>query len=587
MLEPIMQLTQEDKNTIKDFIYQYVDSEVSDVDDILKYWNKNKKTIWKALGKNLRVKIPIELTKNNKVKQMLLKSIYEPFFILNSETFRKAEEAEKNTETFINNFFVYFYSLLKKKLISFSDLRAINWILAYGNVLSGYINKIEYQSFALDKDSYTFHYKNKTLTIKNGAKTVKTLQKVLNFFEYPRTDLFEIFRNKLSDLTTATKIKSTLVFSIHPIDFMTMSDNNCNWSSCMSFVKNGGYSAGVIEMMNSNIVLLAYLESNSKYIFNEHIIPNKSWRTLIYLHKNILMVGNHYPFTNEDLSYYILKVLSKMVKKNLNWSYQFKNQTYKDLRPFYDEEDLQYSMDKKCNAHSIIIYTDAMYNDLVAYNDLSYLCYRNKPKKTLFLNASGPLTCLHCGKKFSEGSPNKKICFNCSTQYYCDSCNKIHSFNTKMYSFNNITKKVLVCQESLKNYWYDKNHKIVIKKEEMSSFKKMYMAPVVVFKDSKDLLEKANNIEKDLIMPTSNFLFKEKEHSYSAFYSLPVMIDLPKARYVFAGKDFDSLKKHYINDNYFFYCCTEEEYKNKKLNLIPLLEMEELNEHLCANSNSI
>jgi hypothetical protein len=87
---------------------------------------------------------------------------------------------------------------------------------------------------------------------------------------------FKKWQTWLSTICTVKEYKTNLVLSIHPIDFMTSSDNASGWTSCMNWRDDGGYSSGTIEMMNSNMVIIAYLENNSKsFIFRDNQIPNK------------------------------------------------------------------------------------------------------------------------------------------------------------------------------------------------------------------------------------------------------------------------------------------------------------------------
>ena len=70
----------------------------------------------------------------------------------------------------------------------------------------------------------------------------------------------------------------------------------------MSWSRNGCYHAGTLEMMNSNVAAVAYLESNSEYALHldetgeVYPIPNKSWRSLVFIHKDIILCGKSYPY---------------------------------------------------------------------------------------------------------------------------------------------------------------------------------------------------------------------------------------------------------------------------------------------------
>ena len=73
-------LTPEDKETIKDYISIYAGAEVANLHITLNKWNKNKKTLYKALGRNLRVKIPIEMEKTDVDFDKELSEVYHQIF---------------------------------------------------------------------------------------------------------------------------------------------------------------------------------------------------------------------------------------------------------------------------------------------------------------------------------------------------------------------------------------------------------------------------------------------------------------------------------------------------------------------------
>ena len=308
------------------------------------------------------------------------------------------------------------------------------------------------------------------MTIKSGQKIIKTIQKVLNFYGYDMSNgLFEEFRNKVSNITTCSNIKSNLVLSIHPIDFMTMSDNNCGWSSCMSWMNKGMYNNGTIEMMNSNMIIVAYLESDKEFIVNNHIIPNKSWRTLLYVHKNILVAGKSYPYYNSELDKKVLEELYKLVNKNLKWDYKYKEQEYKDLYSYLPNEEDQIDIHWVSKKQIVIVTGHAMYNDLLEDKDSVYFCYRNIPKKGMVLNASGKNTCLICGLQ-NNLSTSVKICNSCKENYRCYECNNTNS-NEKHFKIlaageddNYRVYNINICEHCIDNYRWDLNNEIAVEK---------------------------------------------------------------------------------------------------------------------------
>ena len=473
-------LTDEDKICLKEFIESCVGIEDVDIKKSLRYWNRDKLKMFKALGRKLRVKIPIDVDSDYKLFINKLYETYQPPFGYSAEG--------QTNHLFIDDFETFWSkrianSSLDQRVRSKGEMTEL---FKYDNIKNGYLNR-------------TYEWCNKldgfNLKLPMGAKTMKSIQKMLKTVEYPRMDLFEQWRNAISNLTTSKHIKTNLVFSIHPIDFLTMSDNNCGWRSCMSWLGEGQYSSGVVEMMNSNMVIIAYLESSKPFAYNGHPIPNKTWRTLMYVHKNILLAGKSYPFLSTDVTTLALDKLRELVYNNLGWKYQYVNQQYSDMKPYHSEIYVRRKRDFTEYQHKIIVYMNGMYNDLIKDGEYSYLCCRNYVPKTLRLCASGVNNCMCCGQPImSQKSIDEaidledldpirygdKLCCNCR-KAICECCYRVtgeEMVKIQCYAPNNRYDKSttkLVCKKCLyKEYYYDPIRMMYIHSNDLIAYKEDY-----------------------------------------------------------------------------------------------------------------
>lgn len=459
-MELIDLLSDSDKDLIKSFIESYADVKNVDLNKSLYHWNKNKKRLYRALGKKFRVKIPICIEQNTTTLMTQLREVYRPSL------------EEDGNHPFIKELAKY---LMDTMMLSQRWINEIQFFLNPTNIKAGYFNR----DYSIPVDS-----SGNTITISRGSKFMKSVQKYLKAINFPRMDLFEKWRNDISNITTSKRINTNLVFSIHPIDFLTMSDNSCGWTSCMSWMNDGGYSGGVTEMMTSNMVIICYLESkNKKFYFNMREVPNKSWRALVYVHKDIILVGKQYPYTNNEIAKVALNNLQDILKDTLEWKYKYKNQLYKDMLPFHDNAYVRtspLSRISRTGKHKILIYTNGMYNDLIQDSHNNYWCCRNNVKKTIKLNASGLATCMACGKPLEKQSMMNedsvdeyvlshgpdKICFECIKKLSCGYCGKVCN-DTKLYNIIEIvviprqeltTIRRTVCEDCFSYYysWKDK-----------------------------------------------------------------------------------------------------------------------------------
>ena len=135
----------------------------------------------------------------------------------------------------------------------------------------------------------------------NIPKGMKLLR-AFKFFETSQTAL-ENIQNAASMIIQEDKIEGILCLSVHPLDFLSMSENNHNWRSCHAL--DGEYGSGNLSYMIDRATVICYLKSN-----REEILPNfpedvkwnsKKWRVLFYLSEkwDMVFAGRQHPFTTE------------------------------------------------------------------------------------------------------------------------------------------------------------------------------------------------------------------------------------------------------------------------------------------------
>ena len=284
----------------------------------------------------------------------------------------------------------------------------------------------------------------KELQIPKGMKPMRAFSKIISYFkdDYNFTD-FEDFRIKHSMILNDKYIKGKLCLSIHPQDFMTMSDNANDWSSCMSWRDDGCYHLGTVEMMNSNNVLCCYIESDRPFSWEDNETGecvswnSKKFRVLAYVTKDIIVNGKSYPYQNRSVVKIIIDEIRNLAKKNLGWTYTFGPELYKDMIHINFAGDMERNRDwirwNQTTKHNIIFDTNAMYNDMFNDNVREYWCYRNKVKRNKVINISGKANCLCCNGDVKEVSgeydyndrfnnSGSVICYDCKDTFKCYQC---------------------------------------------------------------------------------------------------------------------------------------------------------------------
>lgn len=254
---------------------------------------------------------------------------------------------------------------------------------------------------------------NKTLRVQPDMKAIKVISKIAQAFGI---EDFEAFRIEHSKILNTKTMRGKLCLSIHPLDYMTMSDNNCNWTSCMSWNRNGGYRLGTVEMMNSPVALVAYLTADEPYVFPEGEWNSKKWRSLFLATPDLITSVKGYPYQSPELVTIILEWLNELSEVNLDKRYQINNPV--DLI----SDDNVVTIPTCPEPINIYFTTGDMYNDFGNVKSVGILA-EGFQKSYLEIHYSGPTTCMWCGEEHCEFEDEGcLICCDCNAVRYCECC---------------------------------------------------------------------------------------------------------------------------------------------------------------------
>lgn len=135
-------------------------------------------------------------------------------------------------------------------------------------------------------------------TIPKGMKLLRAFK----FFESDANAL-EAEQNAASMIIQEDKIEGTLCLSVHPLDFLSTSENTHNWRSCHAL--DGEYRSGNLSHMIDHSTFICYLKSskNEKLPNFPPDVPwnSKKWRVLFYMSDrwDMIFAGRQYPFCTE------------------------------------------------------------------------------------------------------------------------------------------------------------------------------------------------------------------------------------------------------------------------------------------------
>lgn len=307
-----------------------------------------------------------------------------------------------------------------------------------------------------NRDGFFTNTVNRPLEGTDMKKGMKLL-KAFKFFDFSDETIRHL-QDVASQVIQKTKIEGKLCLSIHPLDYMSISDNNMNWRSCHAL--DGEYRSGNLSYMIDSSTIVCYVKSYSDTQLERFpqglLWNNKKWRVLLHVHdkSNIMYVNRQYPFASDEL---IRTVMGTAPIYNLGFG---RASYYKD-RGFRKINDLELEQNYFVLAGHIADPTKLCAGDTssLQYNDFifspSYTPQFILPDKLMFYGPSSEDAIVSIGKRvpcpcgcgnYLEDS-DSFICEKCRDQLdgivsHCDDCgDEIYEDNG--YCFNRETLMTL------------------------------------------------------------------------------------------------------------------------------------------------
>ena len=397
-------ITENEKKMISDYIYAYATSSgchqhTVPLETLLSSWNTSKAHLFKLFGEKLMISKDISFNKS--IEELTEELSQEMYYGSQSSPLRIFYEA--------------FWDCVNSLRLPWGHERQVGYFFS-PSVLAENACKADVEIELPNGDVFK---------CQKGSRATKCVKK---FADMLQIDGYEEFRIAHSQILNQKKLNGRLTLSIHPMDFMTMSDNNSGWESCMSWREEGGYRQGTVEMMNSDMVIVAYLESNTKFYptHTEETWSNKKWRSLfIVAEENILSVKG-YPYQNSYLVDEVFAVLRELAKEN--WKQEYQNTTFSFDHCCFDITD-EYD---HCWDFNIEL-EGYMYNDfgstthyaLLMKKDASNADFFEEFRSHRFIDYSGRSQCMLCGGTLDfdgEDYANLLTCNHCVPTHVCECC---------------------------------------------------------------------------------------------------------------------------------------------------------------------
>lgn len=418
----IEKLTPEDKSSIEYYIRNYARNEEFYsgslcLDTSLEFWNRDKTALYQLLDNHLIIEKEIEFEKsmNQKEQEMSDSGLsYGRFIDRIKQALADQVKAESKAECWWRTYPEWYTSL-------------IPCLTPRGLARNSYDGEKRI-SFTL-KD---FNDQEQKVVIQPGEKLIRVLHKLAKILHIEEE--YEEFRIKHSMVLNQQTYHGTLSLSIHPIDFMTMSDNTYSWTSCMSWQDNGCYREGTLECMNSPYVVVGYLKGSEPFKEGGHEFPNKKWRELFIVHEDIIMGVKGYPYTSDDLEKACVNWLRDLAIKNWSWEFPEAEPAPADAN--------------ECNTWHYAGETyvrhfdfDFMYNDTFSDRTIHYAHFpKDCDTNSTYISLDACVRCIICGDYLDsddcDGGMGIVCCESCNGVLRCSCCGERLRSHEVSYTLN-------------------------------------------------------------------------------------------------------------------------------------------------------
>ena len=286
-----------------------------------------------------------------------------------------------------------------------------------------------------NKDGFFSNIVVESFTSPRGAKIPKGMKlvKAFKFFEDDKLTLEEI-QNRASMIIQEDKVEGWLCFSVHPLDFLSTSENTYNWRSCHAL--DGEYRCGNLSYMMDKSTVVCYLKSDKD---NNHL-PNfpgdvlwnsKKWRMLLFLSDrwNAMFAGRQYPFFSETALDVVKYHSMNVFRMHGQWSGWHND----EVKSHFFEGDVEHEDDiyfrhvyipmrgKYYAKHELIedCENPMHFNDLLRSSCYTpYYCWNKSYgyHSDVHFTIGGEIPCLRCGE-YPIAQTDDMLCRDCELDY--------------------------------------------------------------------------------------------------------------------------------------------------------------------------
>jgi len=184
------------------------------------------------------------------------------------------------------------YSLVD--LISEIDITQddrVNLIHSLDTVTHSYTSKLPNEATATNIKNYS------GVTCVAGQKSSRVINTICKKYGLDKHSEYNARFARLADALSPLQIKRTALLSVHPCDYLEMSNRDNSWSSCHA-LSGGEYQGGVLSYMNDGCSMIFYTVDNG--VTEDYYTSPKRTRQVFCFDGGILLQSRLYPQSDDN-----------------------------------------------------------------------------------------------------------------------------------------------------------------------------------------------------------------------------------------------------------------------------------------------
>ena len=390
------------------------------------------------------------------IKEQFAKVISYSQGITNPKLDHLFQEWEKNKKVFIDTFGGLIYEYPEVVRFELSESMKYEKVNAFIERIDTFYDNNDLACFIeanidgfFSNEVVTDYYSN----IPVGAKLLKAFK----HFEENK-EVLDLIQTEASRIVQENKVEGKLCFSVHPLDYLSSSENTFNWRSCHSL--DGEFRCGNLSYMGDASTVIVYLKDEFDHEL-PHFSPkvkwnSKKWRILLHFSTNrdMIFAGRQYPFSTPAGLEAIMEVFCK------NHFFTQRTRFWRDWSSFYidsveEENGSTHLLNRRylpiCGqlyeleslihkAPNSFHYDDLRESSVYKYPSYTYLMdksflgpFSKVDIDTLSFEIGSETHCLHCGNELVS-TYDMMVCPVCDCDIYdlsdrrgyttCDCCGR-------------------------------------------------------------------------------------------------------------------------------------------------------------------